>query len=521
MNGWPIFVILMSIAIILVGIGLKWRIPYPITLVLGGAALGFIPGLKEIHFNPNLILIIVLPPILFYAAYSISNKEFLKNIYDILWLALGLVLATTFIVALIFKGLFPEYPWALAFAFGAIISPPDAVAATAILKRFSINSRLLTILEGESLINDATGLVLYKLAVIALLAGSFSVTEASFEFVQMAIGGIAIGILSGYFLNLFSSKFFSPILAVVFSFAIPYIAYSAADFFEVSGVLAVVINGLIGSRLLITHFMSLTRIIAWVTWDVFIIMLNCFIFILIGLQLQGIVERLTFSKAFLYSFYAFLITAAMMLIRFIWVYARNRAICMSRNIVSQFCQTNFGDAAIISWCGMRGIVSLAAALALPFYLPDGADLPGRDVVIFLTFLIIVYTMLIAGLSLPLLLKSLHVEETEEIKDATIPRKKLIRTAQSEIENLRQSKLIEEEDYLFLLSYFKLRHQMLEISSRQDKLKHPVESARLKIISRKRKHLIEMWEKNEINDELFNLLEGEIDLEESSIARAIL
>jgi CPA1 family monovalent cation:H+ antiporter len=322
MNTFETIILLMTLAIVLVGIALRLRIPYPLALVLGGAALGFTPGLNEIPFSPNLVLVIVLPPTLYYAAYSIPFKEFRRNIQDILWLALGLVMVTTLFIGLLFKWLFPELPWALAFTFGAIISPPDAVAATAILRRFTISSRLLTVLEGESLINDATGLVLYRISVIALLSGIFSLTEASLEFTKVAVGGILIGMMTGYLLHAFSSRFLDPILAVVFSFTIPYLTYILADLLQVSGVLAVVINGLIGSRMMVTKFAALTRVIGWAAWDILIILLNCFIFILIGLQLPGVIHRLTMEKILIYFGYGVILTVATILIRFVWVYLR-------------------------------------------------------------------------------------------------------------------------------------------------------------------------------------------------------
>src|ERR1700722_7458994 len=195
MESFEILVLLIFFATLLVGLAQKIQIPYPIAILLGGTAFGLIPLLPSILFYPDLILVVILPPILYYAAFSISFREFKRNWKEIFSLALGLVLLTTLLIGLIFKWLFPQFSWALAFAFGAIVSPPDSVAATTIMKRFAISPRLLTIIEGESMINDASALVLYKLAVVAILSGAFSFSEASIEFFKIVSGGIIVGLI--------------------------------------------------------------------------------------------------------------------------------------------------------------------------------------------------------------------------------------------------------------------------------------------------------------------------------------
>ena len=215
-----IFFLLLS-AVLLVGIAQKIHVPYPLILILGGAAISFIPGIGNIYFNPNLVLTIFLPPILYYSAFGISFREFQGSWKNIFSLALGLVAFTTIVIGIIFKWLFPQFSWALAFAFGAIISPPDAVAVTSILKRFAINSRLITLLEGESLINDASAIVIYKISMVALLTSSLSLSEGSGEFLYVVVGGIIAGIVLGILFQMFSKHYLEPILGVVFSFTIP------------------------------------------------------------------------------------------------------------------------------------------------------------------------------------------------------------------------------------------------------------------------------------------------------------
>jgi len=380
MDNFQIFIMLMFSAALLVGIAQKIHMPYPIALVIGGTAIGFIPTQHVISFDPSLILVIVLPPILYYAAFGISFREFKRNWRDILSLSLGLVVFTTLVIGVIFKWIFPEFPWALAFAFGAIVSPPDAVAATTILKRFAISNRLLTILEGESLVNDASALVLYRLAVVALLSGVFSFSEASIVFVRTVSGGIGVGLVLGYILQNFSRCYLEPVVGVVFSFSIPYITYILADALGVSGVLAVVVNGLVGSKVLIRHYSSLRRILGYAAWDIFIILMNCFVFILIGLQLRTLTSMMTMRQMVQYTEYAFLITFAMITVRLIWVYAKSgvayiRAKYKPKSV--DRCPQILREAALVGWSGMRGIVSLTAALALPLALPNGMPLEGQ------------------------------------------------------------------------------------------------------------------------------------------------
>lgn len=522
MDSFQTFILLMFAAAILVGISQKIHVPYPIILVLGGAAIGFNPAQLPFYFDPNLILVIVLPPILYYAAFEISNREFKQNIKEILSLALGLVFFTTFVIGFLFKWLFPELPWALAFAFGAIISPPDATATTAILKRFAISSRLLTILEGESLINDASALVLYKLAVTALLSGVFSFSEGSIDFVKETSGGIVVGLALGYLMQQFSKNYLDPIVGVVFSFTIPYITYIIANQLGVSGVLAVVVNGLLGTQVLIRHYSSLRRVLGYAAWDIYIILMNCFVFILLGLQLRTLTSMMTIKQMAFYTGYGFLITFAMLAIRMIWVYTRNgyayiKALYSPKS--STLCPQILRESTLIGWSGMRGIVSLAAALALPYTLPNGAPLEGRNEVVFITFVVILLTLLIPGLTLPTLIKLLKIHHQPEHHTAFRVRKQLIEVANEVIHSLHISKKISDTECDFLKLYFSLKFRMLDISTSEQKNLQHLETARSMVIQELRNELFEKWERFEIDDKLLVQLEHELDVEETTFTRA--
>lgn len=515
-----IFILLFA-AVLLVGIAQKIHIAYPIALVLGGAFIGFIPGLPAISFEPDLILLIVLPPILYYASFGISFRGFQKNWKDIFSLALGLVVFTTLVVGIIFKWMFPEFSWALAFAFGAIVSPPDAIATTTILKRFNINSHLVSLLEGESLINDASAIVLYKLSVTAILSGTFSLLEGGQRFIQVVFGGVVLGLVLGFLIQLFAKRYLQPVLGVVFSFTIPYISYILATLMGFSGVLTVVVNGLIGSRILLLHPSSLRRVLGYAAWDIFIILLNCFVFILIGLQLKAITSTMTLKQMTLYSGYAFLITFAMIVIRMVWVYARVgisyiRATNHSKSF--KFNTQTLHDAALIGWAGMRGIVSLAVAIALPLTSADGFPLEGRNEVIFITFIVIMITLLIPGLSLPLLISWLKIENSAKKCDEQKIRGQLIKIAKKKLRYFLDSKKITAKEYHVLRTYFISQHRILELSHTEKKM-HNSELVRIKVFQAQRKMLLEMWKRHEISDELLTHLEGELDIGEVHIARA--
>lgn len=523
MNEPEILILLMTLAVLCVGLAQKSRIPYPIALILGGSLIGLVPGLSNVDFDPNLVLITVLPPILYHAAFTISFREFKANFNLIFSLALALVVITTLVIGVLFKWLFPELPWALAFIFGAIISPSDAIAATSVLRRFAINSRVLTILEGESLVNDASSLVLIRIALVALLTDSFSVVDASIEFVRVTVGGLAVGIVTGYVFNKISSRFFDPILAVVYSFTIPYAAYLLADTLGVSGVLSVVANGLVGARMLITHFSSLTRVIGGATWYVVAILINCYVFILIGAQIRNIVGQLESKQLILYSIYGLLFTLALIAIRMLWVYFQTSMSYLSkmrqeRHFVYHRSQV-FREATIIGWASMRGIVSLAAALSLPFHLPNGFPLIGRELVIFLTFIVIVLTLLIPGLSLTSLVHFFKIRQDFKENKFIKARRKLVLSAEEEIRHLYHQNHVSDEEYITLLTYFRIRYRFLNFNTLGAKAFSSLELARLKIYKAQRKRLLHMWEHHEVDDEMFSLLEREIDLAELQLAQA--
>jgi monovalent cation/hydrogen antiporter len=328
------------------------------------------------------------------------------------------------------------------------------------------------------------------------------------------LGGIGLGIISGFLLQLFSRRFLEPVLGVVFSFTIPYITFILASYLGVSGVLAVVVNGLIGSQVLLNHYSSLRRVLGYAFWDIFIILLNCFVFVLIGLQLRAVTAHISTKQMFIYSGYAFLIMLVMVAVRLIWVYSKTciaYVIALSRLKPESICMQILREGTVIGWSGMRGIVSLAAAIGLP------SSLHGRDVVIFITFVVILLTLLIPGLTLPSLICWLGLQHESQLTDSGKIREELTKIAEHKLHHLLNSKQITKMEYHFLKSYFATHTRVQEISSTTQSLS--VEKARLLVIQAQRKKLLELWKRGELNDKLFTRLENELDLFEVTRARA--
>ena len=417
MHQAEIIVLLFTAVAVLAVLACKVTLPYPLVLVLGGLALSFVPRLPEVTLNPQVVFYFVLPALLYPAALFTSWRDFRRNLRAILMLAIGLVLATTLAVAWIAHSIVPALSWAGAFALGAIVSPPDAVAATAIIRRLGVPHRVQVILEGESLVNDATALVALQFAVAALATGTFSPTLATGRFVWAAVAGIGVGLLVGVAMRWVQSHLDDPPIQITISLLTPFIAYLAAEHLHASGVLGTVAVGIFlgwHSPLMIS---ARTRLQAYAFWEAIVFLLNGFVFIVIGLQLPRILRawnRETLTGAI---FSASITCATVILVRFAWVVP---AAYLPYILGSKFRPRDripsWRNVAIIGWTGMRGVVSLAAAFALPLALPDGRPFPGRDYILFVAFAVILVTLVLQGLTLPLLIRKLgvpHDGETDE------------------------------------------------------------------------------------------------------------
>ena len=401
---------LFALVAVLVLIARRLSLPYPVLLVLGGLAVSFIPGLPEVRLDPNLVFYFFLPPLLYPAALFTSWRDFRRNLRPILFLAIGLVLFTMVIVAWLAHALIPVLPWAAAFALGAIVSPPDAVAATSVIRRLPIPHRIEVILEGESLVNDATALVALQFAVAALLTGNISLPNAAGRFVWAAFGGILFGLLIASIVRWLQRHLDDPPVQITISLLTPFVAYLPAERLHASGVLATVTAGIyLGwhSPLMIS---ARTRLQAFAFWEIVAFLLNGFVFITIGLQLPGIMRGLRGESIGSLVRDGLAVTGAVVLVRIVWVFtATYLPRFLSRRFRAHDPYPGWRNVALMAWAGMRGVVSLAAGFALPFVLPNQSAFPGRNYILFLTFCVILVTLVGQGLTMPLIIRLLGIE----------------------------------------------------------------------------------------------------------------
>lgn len=415
------FSVVIFILIVLVGLSAlirKIRLPHPVILVLAGLAIGFIPVLPDLELDPAVVFIIFLPPLLYDAAFRTSWPDFKADIRPISALAVSLVFFTTVAIAVAVHFFIPGFSWPLSFLLGAIISPPDAVAAAGIIKGLGLNKRVITILEGESLLNDASALIAYRYALIAVSTGNFIFWQAGLQFLVVAGGGILIGVIIGYLLVRIHKKINeNSVVETSLTLLTPFLSYLAAEQLHTSGILSVVSTGLLISWRAPEIFSYQTRLQARVVWDTLMFLLNGFVFILIGMQMPGILNQLTDYTVLELITYGAIISLVTIVVRFIWVFSgaystrifRNKQIKPPLQAARHHDETTWKNVLIISWTGTRGIISLAAALAIPLTLSDGSRFPQRPMILFLCFVVILITLIVQGLSLKPLIRLLGVK----------------------------------------------------------------------------------------------------------------
>lgn len=406
-----VIIILFAVVLALTTLAQKVHIPYPIFLVLGGLTLGLVPGLPAVTLHPDLVFLVFLPPILWSAAYFTSWREFRQNLRPISLLAVGLVLATSAGVAFAAHTLLPGIGWAEAIALGAIVSPPDAVSATAIGKRLRIPRRIVTILEGESLVNDATALVLYRAAVGAAMSGSFALGHTLFEFVFAGLAGVVIGIGVAWIARWALSATEDGFTQIGVTLLAPYIAWVCGELVDASAVLACVAGALYLRQSFSGAVSPATRLQARAVWDLLIFILNGVIFILIGLQLGTLRDSVPPGQLEPVFITGALVSATVILVRILWVpLAALIPRWLSATLRERDPMPPWSSLFLVSWTGMRGIVTLAAALALPVTTSTGVPFPFRAEIILISFTVILATLVVQGLSLPPIIRLLHLRE---------------------------------------------------------------------------------------------------------------
>ena len=510
-------VLLMAVVVGVVLLGRRFKIPYPIALVLGGLGIGLIPGLPSVRIEPDIIFLVFLPPLLFAAAWFTSVHDLKANARPVFLLAVGLVLFTTVAVGFAVHALIPEIPLAAAFALGAIVSPPDAVAATSIAKRIGLPKRIVVILEGESLVNDATGLVALRFAVAATTSGTFSIGKAGFEFVWVALGGIVLGLLVGLLFEQIVRRLKDELLLITLSLLVPYVAYLPAERLHVSGVLAAVTAGLYGGWKSPELISASVRLSAGAVWDLFVFVLNCVVFVLIGLQLPEVRAGLSHHSLGELAWYGFITSVIVIVVRPLWVFPSAWLARCRESIRRRDPLPPWQHITIVSWCGMRGVVSLAAALALPVNFPE------RDLVVFLAFCVILATLVVQGLSLPFIVRWLGVHEEHDSEHEKQTRLKLAHAALAHLNQIAEQVSTNEQALRRVTDLYedRVRHLTDDTADAlgwSDDRHRWVETRRLwrEAIAAERREMIQLRGQARVDEELLHRLEREMDLEETRL-----
>jgi monovalent cation/hydrogen antiporter len=493
------------------------RVPYPILLVVGGLALSLVPGAPHVELPPDLVLVAFLPPLLYGTAFFTSLRDLRTNAKQIGFLAIGLVLVTMLIVAAVAHTVISGIDWPTAFVLGAIVSPTDPTAASAIAQRLGLPRRLVSLIEGESLVNDGTALVAYKFAVAAVVTGSFSLMEASGRFFLNVVGGIAIGLAVGFVLREVRRRVDNPPVELTISILSGYFAFLPAFAAGVSGVLAAVTVGIFMGW----HTPELTtpqvRLQGVAMWEIIFFVLNAVLFALVGLQLPEIIDSLSGRSTGELLWYAVAVTAAVIVARFIWVFPAKYFSGRERG------KRKWQGALVLTWAGMRGAVSLAAALALPLTTDAGAPFPDRDLVVFLTFTVILGTLVLQGLTLPGLIRVCDLEDDGSAeKEEAKARIHAAEAALARLEELVDEDWVREDTaerfrglYGFRQRRFRSRFEPDGDTSVEDR-STDYQRLRRELLDAERDAVVQLRREGHIDDEVMRRVVRDLDLEDQRL-----
>ena len=517
-----VLVLLVPVAALAV-LARRLGVPYPILLVVGGLLLGLVPGLPRVELEPDTVFLLFLPPMLYIAGFFTSIRDFRANARAIGSLAVGLVLATIVVVGAVAHAVVPGLSWPAAFLLAAIVSPPDAIAATTVLQRLGAPRRLVAILEGESLLNDATALTAYRAALAAVVIGAFSPSDTGLRF-ALALGGVPIGLAVGWAVAQVRRRLNDPPVEIVISLLTPYAAYLPAEQLGVSGVLATVAAAVYLSRRASELMEPETRLSGRAVWETAVFVMTGLVFILIGLQLPGVIASLGQESTASLLASAGAVTLAAIAVRFAWLYLTQylpHPILHGHDDPHQSWQELF----VAGWAGMRGVVSLAAALALPRTLADGSPFAERDLLVFLTFCVILVTLVGQGLTLPLVMRWLHVgaDAADEAAEEQRGRSAAAQAAVARIEELAAQwpGHLPLVDALRVQYAHRLSHlgehdgdgpaPIADPAHEQEMLEH--RAIKRTVIEAERAAVLDLFQQGAIHDTVLRRLERDLDLEE--------
>jgi monovalent cation/hydrogen antiporter len=494
------------------------NIPYPIVLVVGGLLLGFLPGLPDAELEPELVLVIFLPPLLYSAAFFANLHDLRANLRPITLQAVGLVLFTMCAVALVIKALVPDMPWAAAFTLGAIVAPTDPVAATEIMRRMAVPRRLVSVIEGESLINDGTALVAYRTAVAAV-GGTFSLWEAGLEFVLGAAGGIAIGLAVGWVIAEIRRRINDIPVEITISLLSGYAGYLPAEAVGASGVLAAVTTGIVLGWKAPQISTASMRLQGYAVWEILTFLLNALLFVLIGLQLPLILDGLSGEPAGQLLLWCVVISLVVILTRLLWQHTIVfviRALDRRPELIPR--RTTWQYRMVGAWAGMRGSVSLAAALALE------PGFPYRDLILLITFAVILATLVLQGLTLPAVIRKLGIQDDgADAQEELVGRRAAADVALARLDELAEEEWTYDETAERMRALYRYRQRRFAARAGETEDGDGIEHRSFKyqkmvrsVLNAQRAELVRLRNAGEISNEIMHRLERELDLEEERL-----
>jgi Na+/H+ antiporter len=519
-----VFLLLLFFVVVFGLLARKLKTPYPIVMVIGGLILSALPGIPQITLEPDLVFLVVLPPLLYASAWTTSWRDFRYHLLTIFLLAFGLVAFTVAGVALVAPNVFSGFDWRLGLVLGAVVAPTDAIAATSIARRVGLPGRIVDILEGESLINDASGLLALQFAIAIVVQKRVPTAAAGIlTLAWLTLGGIGLGLLVGWLVDAIERRIDDGPIEITLSILVPYVAYLAAEEVRASGVLAVVTCGLFLSRRSAGFFSAPVRIQIWSVWQALNFVLNGLVFVLIGLQLPAIrasIRGYSFGTLLLDGT---LFSALLILLRLVWVFPGAR--------LAWFAQKKLADREekppqlkqvfVLGWTGMRGVVSLAAALALPVTMADGSPFPQRNLIVFLTFSVIVVTLVLQGLTLPPLIRALGLAsgggpDCEEQQARRI----VTEAALSHLERVKEADSEEAAGlYEHLAGHYRKRLAALQPgdgNGEEIKDHERYRDLSLETLRIERETAVRLRDDGRINDDVLRRIERELDLTESRL-----
>ncbi len=499
-------------------------VPYPIVLVVGGAVFGFLPGIPTVRLDPNVVLVVFLPPLLYGAAFFANLGDIRRSLRVVTLNSIGLVLVTMVLVALVAHALVSGMTWASAFTLGAIVSPTDPLAGASIMRRLDFPRRFISAIEGEGLFNDATALVAYKVAVAAVVSGAFSLADAGLKFVAGGAGGIAIGLAVGWVIAELRARTEDNQTSITISLFSGYAAFIPADALGASGVLAAVTTGIYMGIRGPSIVPARTRLQGFFFWEMLDYLLNASLFVLVGLQLRGVINRIDGHSAWTFAGWAAAVVAVVILTRIAWAFTITVLIrSIDRRESQRARRAGWRVRLVAAWSGMRGAVSLAAALAIPLHTDSGAPFPDRDLIIFLTFAVIFGTLVVQGLSMPALIHRLGItrdgsEDAEEIRARLVATK----AALGELDRLADEEWTREDtiermraQYNYRKRRFAAQAGKIEDDGYEDRslaYQHVVQI----VLAAQREALVELRNEGRISNETMNRVIRDLDLEESRL-----